>query len=218
MRQAADRAASIAEKIAAAADPSATFSATLVGVATLLWGGSRLFYTFEHDLDEIWAFGNRERKRGWRGVLNWFRRRLSAMVVVVSAGLIFVSALVSITLINAFGSRIESLLPGYVHPSALAHAAWLLTTLSLTLALAYRTLPSATVRWRSALLGGVASGSVLTLAMLLASWALARAGRFPLIAATTTPFFGLGGIYLVALMIYLGAIFSRVWQERGEAD
>ena len=33
------------------------------------------------------------------------------------------------------------------------------------------------------------------------------------IAAATTPFFGLGGIYLVSLLVYLGAIFSRVWQE-----
>ena len=192
--------------LAHASKPGAGVFATVVGVATLLFGASGVFGELQSALNTVW---NVKPKPG-RGIWATVRDRFLSFGMVLVVGFLLLVSLIASTMLTALGGYLEGLAPGV--PTMVNLASFVVSFLIVTLlfALVYKFLPDAKVAWRDVWLGALVTAALFTLGKYLISLYLGTAG-------VASPFGAAGSlvafvvwVYYSGLIVFFGAELTQV--------
>jgi membrane protein len=175
-------------------------------VALLLVGATAVFAQLQDVLNRIF----RTDATRLSSVLAWLRKRVFSLGLVFAMGfLLLVSMTVSTALQLAF-SRYEWALPAMLNV-----ATWIIYTLSF--ALMYHYLPDRRVGWKRAVGGGAATAVLFVLGRNAIGWYLERANPGSAYGSMGALLLALVWIYYASLIVFVGALFTAVIDERALA-
>lgn len=144
------------------------------------------------------------------GPLAWLRKRVFSMGLVLALGFLLVVSLTLNTVLELLFARADWMLPLMAQV-----AAWLVYMLAF--ALMYHYLPDRRVGWRRAVGGGAATALMFLVGRAAIGWYLGRADPGSAYGAMGTLVLALVWIYYAALIIFVGALFTAVVDERAKA-
>ncbi len=194
--------------------PSGGIVATLLGLATLFFGGTAAVTELRDALNTIWQVPDDEHASHARNLFNAVKERLQAFALVLLAGVVL---LISVTLHTWVSSAVAYLqLAGTVPP------AWIhffdrtvsFTITTLLFASMFKVIPAVRLEWRD-----VASGALLT--SILFSAGKVFLGVYLTQAAFAADYGAAGSlvvllvwVYYSAQIVFLGAEFTRAYATR----
>lgn len=144
------------------------------------------------------------------GPLAWLRKRVFSLGLVLALGFLLLVSLTLNTALELLFARVDWMLPLMAQV-----AAWLVYTLAF--ALMYHYLPDRRVGWRRAFGGGAATALMFVVGRVAIGWYLGRADPGSAYGAMGTLVLALVWIYYAALIIFVGALFTAVVDERAQA-
>ncbi len=189
--------------------PASGILATVLSLATLLFGASSVFNELRSALNTIWEAKPKEEN----GVWGWLRERFFSLGMVLSVGfLLMVSLLVSAGL-AAVGKFAGQALPV---PEGALHAFNFGLSLAVTaalLALLFKYVPEAEVHWSDVRAGAVFTALLFTLGKTLLGFYLGKASPGSAYGAAGSLVVTIIWVYYSAQIFYFGAEFTHVYAE-----
>lgn len=126
---------------------------TIVGIATILFAATGVFFQFQKSLNFIWDVKADAQKSGIWQVL---KVRLFSLGLIIAIAFLLLISLVITTLISAFANYISDHLPDYFM-SLFQFANFLVSfgVITLLFAIMFKYLPDAHIKWRTVWIGAV---------------------------------------------------------------
>jgi membrane protein len=202
-----DAGAEVAQTTLAHANrPKAGTIATIVGVATLLFGASGVFGELQGALNTAWDV----KPKAGRGIWGTIRDRFLSFSMVLVVGFLLLISLVISAVLAAFGDYLKGAVPGL--PVLMQVANFLISFLLVTalFALIFKFLPDARIAWRDVWFGALITALLFTIGKYAIGVYLGRAG-------VATPFGAAGSlvvfvvwVYYSGLIVFFGAELTQV--------
>ncbi|HZW90404.1 MAG TPA: YihY/virulence factor BrkB family protein [Myxococcaceae bacterium] len=180
--------------------------ATVVGVATLLFGASGLFVQLQGSMNTIWKTSPPPAE----GIRGFLRSRLVSFSMVMAMGLLLLLSL----MLSAVGAYVSAYLPQGVGLSRALDVMVGLVLATLLFAMIFKVLPDTTVSWRDVWFGALVTAVLFTLGKIGIGLYLGRASVASSYGAAGSLVILLLWIYYSALILYFGAEFTRVYSTR----
>lgn len=187
-------AGALQDMVKSAAKPKTGTMATIVGLATLLFGASGVFGQLKDALNTIWEV---EPKKGG-GVLHFIKDRFLSLAMVLGVGFLLLVSLVLDAAIAAFGKFAGNRMPG---GEGLWHGVEMVISLcvvTVLFALIFRYLPDIRIAWRDVWLGA----GFTALLFVVGKFAL---GVYLGKKATASSYGAAGSLIVLLLWVYYSA-------------
>jgi membrane protein len=186
---------------------SASFSATVAGVAVLLFGASGVFGELKGALNTIWGV---EMKPG-RALLTLTRERIISFTMVLGVGFFLLISLVVSAALAAVAVSMHRMLtlPGFVWQGADFLIS--LVVVTLLFALIFKVLPNVRLRWRDVWLGAACTAFLFTLGKFLIGFYLGTSGVASYYGAAGSAIVILLWVYYSACILFFGAEFTKAY-------
>lgn len=184
--------------------------ATGVGVATLLFGASKVFGQLQDSMNTIW----RAERRTGGGLVGFLRARLFSFGMVLGIGFLLLASLVLSTVLELAGERLRPIIPVGVAGGQALDAVLSLVVFSVLFALIYKLLPDTSVAWRDVWPGALVTAVLFTIGKFAIGFYLRKAGVASSYGAAGSVIILLLWIYYSAMILYLGAEFTHVYSVR----
>ncbi len=201
----------VSKMIVNARDSGATVLATVLGLATLVFGASGVFTQLQEALNTIWKV----KQKPGRGILAVIKDRFLSFTMVLGTGfLLLVSLVVSAGLSALDHFLTPEAVPGTIYLWRVLN--WLLSLALVTLlfALIYKVLPDVKLAWRDVWVGAVVTAVLFTVGKYLIGLYLGKSG-------VASPYGAAGSVVIILLWVYyssqillLGAEFTHVYVVR----
>lgn len=206
-----DTARQIQEVVEKAYDEDQSFIATVIGIATILFGATGVFFQFQKSLNFIWDV---KPDAGKSGIWQIVKARLFSLGLIITIAFLLLISLVITTVLSAVAGYIQKNWPDYI--MFLFHIVNFLFSfaiITVLFAMMYRFMPDAKVRWKT-----VWTGSILTsLLFVLGKSAL---GIYFGQANPGSGYGAAGFIILILLwtsytsmIVFFGAEFTRAYSD-----
>jgi membrane protein len=184
--------------------------ATVLGLATLLFGASGVFAQLQDSMNTIW----KAKPPTTNGIVEFLRVRLLSFSMVLGIGFLLLVSLLLSAILAAVGDYLGAFLPG---GAALGHA--LNATVSLVVvtalfAMIYKLLPDTPVAWRDVWLGALVTSFLFTLGKFAIGFYLGKASVASSYGAAGSVVILLVWVYYSSLILYFGAEFTHVYSMR----
>ena len=193
-----------------AAKPSASFWATVIGIALALFGASGVFGQLQDALNTIWGVKAKPGAAIW----DYIRIRFLSFAMVAGVCFLLLVTLTIEAILKGFSSYLESSLPG---GAAMAFAIYMTVDLGLVVLLfagMFKLLPDVEVRWADVVVGA----TMTALLFLIGKWALglylgsgAAGSAYGAASSLVTL---LIWIYYSSQILLFGAEFTQVYANR----
>ncbi|MEG3984012.1 YihY/virulence factor BrkB family protein [Microcoleus sp. T3B2] len=200
----------VQELILKASEPKSGMIATLVGIATLLWGASNVFTNLKEALNTIW---NVSPPPG-RGIWGFLQDRILSFAMILGIGFLLLVSLVISAILAAVSYWLNGLLQLPVGIWQIVDFALSFGVVTLLFALIYKLLPDVHLAWNDVWIGAAITSVLFTIGKSLIGVYLGGSG----IAST----YGAAGSFVIILLwinysaqiLFLGAEFTQVWANR----
>jgi membrane protein len=200
----------IQKMVASAYRTSAGIVATIVGIGTLLFGSSRLFFQLKKGLNDMWGADTYLESGIWQLI----KQRFFSIVMVLGTGFLLLVSLIISSMITIAVSYFRNLLEGLDFLWQLINFSTGLLVTTLIFAMIYRYVPDVRVSWKDVIIGSVFTALLFTIGQFLLGLYLAR--------GTFSSTYGAAGSFLVILLwvyysaqiLLLGAEFTQVYARR----
>ena len=188
--------------------------ASMMALGLLLFGASGVFVQLQDALNTIWKV----RRKPGSGIAYFIRDRLWSFLIVVSTGFLFLLSLIVNTVLSAVGRLVT--------PDALQESAYFYKMLNnigafvfvvLLLALIYRVLPDAYIRWRFVWLGAVVGALLFTAGNILIGLYVEHGGATSVFGAAGSLAAVLLWIYYSSQILLFGAELTQVYAKQRSA-
>lgn len=203
----AQAANSIQTILDAAAQPINLSLTALVSLAVLFFSASGVFVQLQGTLNTIWNVMPDPEK----GIMNTVRKRVFSFVMILAVGLLFLILLLASSVVAFLGNVISQFLPGSLPVLQVLNVVLGIVMLTLVIALIYKTLPDAEIKWRD-----VWMGSAVTAVLLLLG--IVGIGLYLQYSDVTSSYGAAGSlivlmiwVYFSAQIFFLGAEFTQVY-------
>jgi membrane protein len=190
--------------------PEAGIASTVIGVVVLLFGASGVFGELQDALNQIWRV---EPKPGL-GLRGMIRERLFSFAMVMGVAFLLLVSLIVSTLLAAAGKYLSGALPGGAWVWNALNAAISLGVISALFAATYKTVPDAHITWRDVWVGAGVTALLFTLGKSLIGIYLGRSSVSSTYGAAGSLVALVVWVYYSAIILMLGAAFTRVWATR----
>ncbi|HSA58030.1 MAG TPA: YihY/virulence factor BrkB family protein [Gemmatimonadaceae bacterium] len=186
----------------------------ILGIAALVLGATTVFGQMQASLNQFWGVRAKPSQSGLRVFL---RTRLVSLGLVMILGFLL---LVSFALTVAVGAVIryaQEWVP--IPPVAVAaiNLGLSLFIATLLFAVIYKVLPDVRLEWRDMWRGALVTGVLFVTGQFLISWYLTRAAPASTYGAAGSLVLVLLWVYYSALILFLGAAFTRAYiRQRGD--
>lgn len=193
---------------------SSSTPALLLGIGALLFSVSGAFLSLQNALNFVWKV-QPDPRQGLRNLI--FPRLVSLGLVITIVFLLLVSLIIS-ALLAAFGDLLARFLPagfsGFLLQAGDRGLTFIIATL--LFAAVYRILPDARIEWGDVWVGAGFTALLFEVARALIGFYIGRANPGDVFGAAGSLALVLLWIYFSALILLLGAEFTRVWaRHRG---
>src|SRR5690554_3464494 len=155
-----DTARQVQNVVDKAYDEDQSLFATIIGIATILFGATGVFFQFQKSLNFIWDV----KPDATTGIWNLVKARLLSFGLILTIAFLLLISLVITTLLSSLGSYIQSNWPDYI--MFMFHLVNFLISfvfITLLFAMMFRYLPDAHVRWRTVWIGSVLTSLLFVL-------------------------------------------------------
>ncbi len=185
--------------------------ATILGIMTLIFGATGVFYQLQISLNQIWEI-RQDPKTRWIKLL--FDRLRSFAFILVIGFLMLVSFLVT-TAISALTDYIRSVLPDFIIYVAYL-LDWLLSVgiITVLFALMFKYLPDAKIRWKTVWIGAFITSALFVLGKFLLGYYLGESDPGSTYGAAGTLVLILLWVSYSCLILFFGAEFTWVFAKR----
>jgi membrane protein len=207
-REGADAIRTIIEN---AARPSSGLAATLIGLATLLFGATIVFSELQDALNTIWDIPPKP-ERGM--VIGIIRDRFLSFAMVLSIGFLLLASMLANTILTAIVQNFGDILPGRAYVLRIANSALFLSIVTLLFAMIYKMLPDTTIAWSDVVIGAVATSLLFAIGKFLIGLYLVYSSVVSAYGAAGSLVVVLVWVYYSAQIFYFGAEFTKVYATR----
>ena len=159
-----DGARTVEGLIESAGEPSTGIMATILGIATMIFGASGVFGELQDSLNTIWKV--KARPKG--GLLGFLRSRFVSFAMVVGTGFLLLVSLTLSAALSALSDFTGQQLPLFVPAIQLMDFTMSLVAVTGLFALLYRHVPDAEILWRDVWPGAAAT----SLLFVAGKWAI----------------------------------------------
>ncbi len=187
-----------------------TFFATVLSSALVALSATTLFGDIQDSINKIWGLKSKPKKAWWKLILN----RLLSFSMIVGIGFILLISLAINAIVAVFSKYLQNHIPG---SGALfievvnQLLGFLISTF--IFALVFKVLPDAKIKWKNVVIGALITSLLFTLGKL---------GIGYYIGTTDVSVYGAAAaiivvmlwVYYTAVILYLGASFTKVYVGR----
>jgi membrane protein len=195
--------------VAAVQSPAATTTgmlATLLGVATLIFGSIGVFTNLQGALNAIWRVPPQPDNGWW----HFLRRRLFSLATVMATGFLLVVSLVASAVLSWLGAQTAQRLGLPVLGLQIVNNVISFGVVTSLFALVFRLLPDTRVLMRHVWLGAAVTALLFTAGKSVLGYYLGRASLTSAYGAAGSLLVLLLWCYYAAQIVFLGAEFTRV--------
>lgn len=197
----------VEDMIAHAATGNTASWAGAIGLATALFGASGVFAQLQTSLNQIFDL---RPNPAHSGVGHFLRARLVSLGIVMSIGFLLLVSLVASATVAAIADRMSELgTPGEIG-AQLVNIAVSLALSTALFALLFRVLPDATIGWREALAGGLATAFLFAIGKYLIGLYLGRSSISSVYGAAGSLAVLLVWVYYSSQIVLFGAELTQV--------
>jgi membrane protein len=195
---------------ASARKPAAGIVSAVIGVLVLLFGASGVFSQLQSTLNKIWEV----RPKPHQGIRGFLRQRLFSFAMVMALAFLLLVSLVVNAALAVTGKFFEQHLPGGELLWQVVNFVVALAVTALLFGAMFKVVPDAVIRWRDALIGGLATALLFTLGRFALAMYIGKSGA--------TSSFGIAGslvalvlwVYYSSQIVFVGAEFTQVYSRR----
>ncbi len=186
---------------------SAGIFATLIGIATLLYGASYVFGELRSALNTIWGATPKQSS----GVVAYLRERFFSFGMVLSVGFLLLASLLVSTALAVISKFAAEHLP--IPASVLAVANFLISFFGIALlfGLIFKYVPETKVEWADVRLGALATALLFTIGKSLLGLYLGKASPGSAYGAAGSLVVLVLWVYYSAQIFYFGAEFTHIY-------
>ena len=202
--------AAIAGMIDNAKKPATGIVATILAVATLLFGASGVFGQLQDAMNTIWEVPPK-RSDGWWSMI---RSRFLSFAMVLGTGFLLLISLILSTGIAALGSEVGRARPGLEPISHIANSVVTFLVVTVLFALIFKFLPDAKIAWRDVWIGALLTAILFTIGKTLIGLYLGKSAIGSSYGAAGSLVVLLVWIYYSAQILFFGAELTQAYAKR----
>ncbi len=203
-----DAALQIQETIRNATLSSDNKIATIVGFITLVIGATGVFGEIQDSINLIWRLKAKPRK-GW---LKLLVNRLLSFSIIVTLGFLLLVSLIVNGILDAFISRLTMAFPeAQIVALYIANVVLSFIITSFLFGLIFKVLPDAKIKWHNVRIGAFTTALLFMLGKFLISYYLGHNRMTSAYGAAGSVIVILLWVYYSAIILYFGAVFTRVY-------
>jgi membrane protein len=184
--------------------------ATIIGLATLLFGATGVFAQLQDSMNTIW----KARPPTTNGIIEFLRVRMLSFSMVLGIGFLLLVSLILSAVLAALGDYLRMFLPGGYAVGQALNATVSLVVVTLLFAMIYKLLPDTPVAWRDVWVGALITSFLFTLGKFAIGFYLGKASVASSYGAAGSVVILLLWVYYSALILYFGAEFTHVYSMR----
>jgi membrane protein len=200
----------IESMIERASQPASGIVATLLSLATMVFGASGVFGQLQGSLNQIWG-AETVRRTGVRGQV---QRRLLAFSMILGTGFLLLVSLALSAVLAGVHRMLSELFPVLSEFLPLANFLLSFAIVTALFAMIFKLLPDARIEWRDVLLGAAVTALLFTIGKSLIGIYLGRAGVTSVYGAAGSLVLILLWVYYSSQLLFLGAEFTEVYSRR----
>ena len=184
---------------------------TIIGLGTLLFGATGVFYQLKISLNEIWKIAPNPKAKIWKVITD---RAVSFAFILVIGFLLLVSFIVT-TAISALNNYIQNVLP-----DVLLYVAYILDfvlsvgIISVLFALMFKYLPDAKIKWKTVWIGAILTSILFVIGKILLGIYFGQADPGSTYGAAGSIILILLWVSYSSLILFFGAEFTYVFAKR----
>jgi membrane protein len=182
---------------------------TVVGSVLLVVSATGVFSELQTSLNKVW--GVDQARGGLKGTLV---KRLYTFVTLLGVGLILLVSLLASALVAGLGHRVGDSVPAASVLLQIAEFLVFLGIITLLMALIFKLLPDAEIRWKDVWAGAVVTSALFSVGKLLIGLYLGRSSTSSSYGAAASFVVLLIWIYYSAQILLFGAEFTAVYARR----
>jgi membrane protein len=190
--------------------PRSGILATLIGLATMLFGTTVVFSELQDALNMIWKVASKPRRSMATGLM-WDRFLAFSMVLGMSVLLLL--SIVANAVLNAMLAIFGSMLPRVVDWLQTVNFGFSLVIVTLLFVMVYKVLPDVEIAWEAVLVGAVVTGVLFMIGKFLIELYLRYSTTAVVYGAAGSLVILLMWIYYSAQIVYFGAEFTKVYAK-----
>jgi membrane protein len=184
--------------------------ATIIGIATLLFGASGVFVQLQDSMNTIW----KAKPPTTNGIVEFLRVRLVSFSMVLGIGFLLLVSLVLSAFLAAVGDYLGMFLPGGAAVGQALNATVSLVVVTALFAMIYKLLPDTPVAWKDVWVGALLTSFLFTLGKFAIGFYLGKASVASSYGAAGSVVILLVWVYYSSLILYFGAEFTHVYSMR----
>jgi len=193
-----------------AAQPGASFFATVIGIFTILISATGVFIELQRSLDLIWDVPPPENQ----GVWHTLRERMGAFVMVLGVGLVLFISLAASAVLTAAHHFFERTIGNAWVLFSFLNIGLSFAFVTLGFAMTYKLLPRTNVQWKDVWVGAVVTSLLFALGKWLLGWYFAKSAMTSSYGAAGSFAALLAWVYYSSQILFFGAEFTRVYASR----
>jgi membrane protein len=207
----AEAAAEIQKMVAGASQSDSGTIATILSVATLIFGATGVFNELKLSLNQIWDLKSKPQNGMWALV----RDRLLSFSVVLSLGFVLLVALVINAGVAILGDYISSLMPG-IGEVALQVFTFVVSVgaTSLVFAVIFKLLPDVNIKYADVWKGALFTAILFAVGKILIGIYIGQSDIGDTYGAAGSLIVILLWVYYSSVILFLGAEFTFVYAQR----
>ena len=199
----------IQQTIRGAALSKSSYFATIVGIVTLLFGATSVFYEIQDSINHIWKLKSKPKGTGF---LKMLINRLLSFSLVISLGFLLLVSLLINGLMDLLITRLTVMFPELtVIAVYTVNVTITFGITALLFALIFKVLPDARIKWKHVRAGAITTAILFMLGKFLIGYYLGHSGLSSTYGTAGSVIVMLLWVYYSAMILYFGAVFTHVY-------
>ncbi len=201
----------IAEILARAWESEGFTAASIIGVATLIFGATGVFYQLQQTLDIVWEVKPEPRRKFLKLVVD----RLFSFGLILTVGFLLLISLVLSAALSFLGSWVAAhFFSALDIVFQLLDFGVSLASVTVLFAAIYKFLPDAEIRWKDVWVGAFVTAILFVLAKYLLSFYFSRSDPASTYGAAGSIILVMLWVTYGGLILLFGAEFTRIYADR----
>ena len=199
----------IQQTIRGAALSKSSYFATTVGIVTLLFGATSVFYEIQDSINHIWKLKSKPKGTGF---IKMLINRLLSFSLVISLGFLLLVSLLINGLMDLLITRLTVMFPELTVIAV--YTVNVIITFGITallFALIFKVLPDARIKWKHVRAGAITTAILFMLGKFLIGYYLGHSGLSSTYGTAGSVIVMLLWVYYSAMILYFGAVFTHVY-------
>jgi membrane protein len=183
----------------------------IIGVATLLFGATGVFYQLQKSLNDAWEV-EQDPEAGIKQVA---KSRITALGLVIAIGFLLIVSLVVSTALSALSGWIQQQLPNF--PVFVFYIIQILLSIGILMvlfAIMFKVLPDVKIEWRSVWVGALVTAILFTIGKFLIGFYMGKTDPASTFGAAGSIIIIMLWVYYSGLILLFGAEFTQVYARK----